>query len=50
LKDKEDQKYDMIKYMQDRIFGTPTKMEAITHSGDISIGLPPAPEEAEFVD
>jgi hypothetical protein len=40
--------YDLTKYMLDRIFGTPTKNEAIEHSGNVSIGLPPEPEDANF--
>jgi hypothetical protein len=42
--------YDMARYMIDRIFGTPVKMEHLEHTGDISIGLPPPPEEADFTD
>jgi hypothetical protein len=42
--------YEMAKYMMDRIFGTPTKMEHLEHTGDISIGLPPSLEEADFGD
>jgi hypothetical protein len=42
--------YRMIEYMLDRIYGTPTKIEHLEHSGDITIGLPPSLEEAVFPD
>ena len=42
--------YRMVEYMLDRIYGTPTKVEHLEHSGDITIGLPPSLEEAVFPD